>query len=134
LPGGRRTAATIVGSPQTLLVWAGAMSDPETDNVSPAENVATGFIFRPGTEEAVAPTATGAAKILPCGDGGPNAIDRPDLSGKSTAEARRAERARGHIVRIVGTDRTCPARTDDLRRDRVNLYSENGIVIWAQMF
>ena len=44
-PGPRRTAATLVGGPRSLLVWGGAVAKrPEW---SAQENVASGYLWRP---------------------------------------------------------------------------------------
>jgi hypothetical protein len=68
-----------------------------------------------------------------CSGGVPGVKDRPDLVGKSVAEVRRTERAAGHQVRIVGSGGSCSGTSDHVF-DRVNLYTEQGIVVWAQVF
>jgi hypothetical protein len=36
-------------------------------------------------------------------------------------------------VRELGADGVCFSHTDDNRQDRINLYSERGVVVWAQL-
>lgn len=94
-----------------------------------------------GSSQVVAtPTSNGsdsdtAAFIRSCGlSNNPGNPARPDLIGLTLAEVEKRETVKGNKVRLVGEDGTCEAMTDDLRRDRVNVYLEDGHVVWAEVF
>lgn len=54
--------------------------------------------------------------------------------GLSSDEAEARARAEDLEVRILGIDGNCEDRTDDLRRNRVNFYLEDGVVTAAARY
>lgn len=87
-----------------------------------------------GSPGASNPTpTTPTADELPCG--APAADELLDeYEGLTENEAAALAGAQVLTVRVVGRDGECFAVTDDLRRDRVNLYLEEGVVVWAAIF
>jgi hypothetical protein len=50
------------------------------------------------------------------------------------AAAKKRATSEGLKVRDQGADRECFLVTADYRADRVNFYSERGVVMWAQLY
>ncbi|MFE6331718.1 hypothetical protein ACFVP3_33100 [Streptomyces sp. NPDC057806] len=62
------------------------------------------------------------------------ARSREDLIGLSLSEARSAETAAGHDIRVLGESGVCADAHDDLDRNRVNVVMQDGKIIWASMY
>ncbi|GAB3003302.1 hypothetical protein GCM10023080_081320 [Streptomyces pseudoechinosporeus] len=62
------------------------------------------------------------------------ARSREDLVGRSLSDARAAETASGHDIRVLGENGVCADGHDDLNRKRVNVVVHDRKVIWASMY
>jgi hypothetical protein len=55
-------------------------------------------------------------------------------SGLTVEQARQRAADGGDVLRVIGRDGDCFDRTSDLRKDRVNVYVEDGEVVRASAF
>jgi hypothetical protein len=62
------------------------------------------------------------------------ARSREDLIGLSLSDARSAETAVGHDIRVLGESGVCADAHDDLDRSRVNVVLQDGKIIRASMY
>ncbi|GAB6903407.1 hypothetical protein [Kineosporia succinea] len=60
---------------------------------------------------------------------------RSDLAGESLGDVRALARERGYRLRVFGEDDDCAnGFTDDLDGFRLNVYAQDGKVVWASTF
>jgi hypothetical protein len=55
-------------------------------------------------------------------------------SGLTVEQAKQRAAADGDVLRVIGEDGECFDRTSDRRRDRVNVYAEDGEVVRARAY
>ncbi len=59
---------------------------------------------------------------------------RRDLIGRSVAKLREYASAHHNEIRVLGEDGSCSYLRSDLRLDRIDVYIQRGVIIWAANF
>lgn len=123
----RLAPAVIVAA---LLVGAPAC----TSSPTPAPGAVSSSATATPRESRSGVALTGTPSTTECGWGEGPATDVPKYRGMTLAAAKQRATSEGLKVRDEGADGECFLVTADHRGDRVNFYSERGVVVWAQLW
>jgi hypothetical protein len=117
-----------------LLVGAlGACGDQGEVTVTTAGTGKAPTITTTGPDDSWTPSPVANQPDLTCGSNG-NWESVPALENLTVKEATEQAKQDGFKVRILGADGECYGATDDLNYKRINIYSEDGRVVWAQVY
>ena len=113
-----------------LMGAAGCTSSPTSEpGTASSPAAATSQDNRPAV------ALTGTPSATECGWGTGPGTDVPAYRGMTVVAAKDRAVSEGLAVREQGADGECFAVTADYRSsDRINFYSEGGVVVWAQLY
>jgi hypothetical protein len=118
--------------PIRLAVVAAVLAGAAACTSSPPP--APGSPSSPATGTPPTGTPPAAPSATTCGWDEEAGTDAPSYRGMTVVAAKDRAASEGFTVRARGADGVCFGGTDDLRSDRVNVYSERGVVVWARLY